>query len=133
MSQENVEFVRRALAVFNSGTTGPALDAIMDPEIEFVTSGVNAGQTIYHGLAGVRELQTHLREVFDEITIEPDEFRATGDAVVVLGRLCVRGRNSGAAVESRRAWVVTVREKKIVRQQTYDDQKEALEAVGLTE
>ncbi len=133
MSQENVEIVRRALAVFNSGDTGPALDAVMDPEIEFVTSGVNAGQASYYGLAGVRDLQMRLREVFDEITIEADDFRSTGDDVVVLGRLCVRGRNSGAAVESRRAWVVTVRAGKIVRQQTYDDRKEALEAVGLGE
>jgi ketosteroid isomerase-like protein len=130
MSEDNVEIVRRCLDAFNRGDIGSTLDA-MDPEIEWVGEERGSSRATYHGHDGVRELVSLLEDAFAEIRLEPDEFRATTDAVVVLGRICVRGRGSGAVVESRRAWVLTLCDGKIVRQQTYDEQQEALEATGL--
>lgn len=125
MSQQNIDVARRTLEAFNTTGVGAAIDG-MDPEVEFV----GGGGAVYHGHAGVRELESLLRESFDEIRIEADEFRTAGDAVIALGRIRVQGRASGAAGESRRAWVMTFAAGRIVRLQTYEDQDEALEAVG---
>jgi ketosteroid isomerase-like protein len=66
--------------------------------------------------------------------MEPDRFvDAGGDDVVVFGRLRVTGTGSGAATESHRAWVYTLRDGKIIRHVTFADDAEALEAVGLSE
>lgn len=126
----NVEIVRQALAAFNRGDLDSTLAAV-DPEVEWTTSAVVPPPATYHGHAGVRELHALLRDSFEEIHWEPDRFFATGDTVVVLGRVGVRGRGSGAMAESERAWVFALREGKVVRQQTYSDQQEALEAIGL--
>jgi len=80
----------------------------------------------------VRELQAQLQEAFDEIRIEADEIRAASDTVVVvLGRLRVRGRASGAVGSSTRAWVFTLRAGKVVRQETFAEQNEGMKAAGL--
>jgi len=47
--------------------------------------------------------------------------------------LHVLGVGSGIATESHRAWVYTVRDGEIVRQLTYTERAEALEAAGLSE
>ncbi len=138
MSQKDVEVVQSCFEAFNRGDIGLALGAL-DPAIEFVgeARGTAEGQGArarYHGHAGVRELHALLLEAFDEICLDPDEFRVTSDGVVlVLGRICVRGRGSGAVVESQRAWVFKLRDGKIAHWQTYDDQDDALETVGLGE
>jgi hypothetical protein len=45
----------------------------------------------------------------------------------------VTGAGSGAATESHRAWVYTLRGGKIIRHLTYGEQAGALEAAGLPE
>jgi ketosteroid isomerase-like protein len=138
MSHNEVEIVQSCFEAFNRGDIDLALDGV-DPAIEFVgeargTAEDQGARARYHGHAGVRELHALLREAFDEIRLDPDEFRVTSDGVVlVLGRICVRGRGSGAVVESQRAWVFRLRDGKIAHWQTYDEQDEALEAVGLGE
>jgi ketosteroid isomerase-like protein len=133
MSRENVEIVRGAFEALNAGDLESALTA-MDPEVHWTTSIANPeGPVIYHGLAGLRQLWTLLREDFEEIRMEPDEIRVAGDAVVVLGRVGIRGRGSGAVTQSRRAWTVTLHERKITAVRTYTDHGEALQASGLRE
>jgi ketosteroid isomerase-like protein len=133
MSRDNVEIVRNALDALNRGDAASLFDSVLDPEIEFVTSGSEVGQAGYFGFEGVRELQSLLEEAFSEIRIEADELRPSGDAVVVLGHLVVKGRASGAEGRSARAWVFTLRDGKITRQQTFQDQGAALASVGLGE
>ena len=72
-----------------------------------------------------------LAEAFGEVRMETDEFFDAGDDVVVLGRLHVLGVSSGAATESHRAWVYTLRKGEIIRQVTYPERGAALEAAGL--
>ena len=53
-----------------------------------------------------------------------------GDHVVVVGRLQVTGTGSGAATESGRTWVYSLRDGMIVRHLTFATEAEALEAVA---
>jgi ketosteroid isomerase-like protein len=133
MSRENVEVVRRALELLNHGDLESALVAI-DREVEWTTSLANPeGPVTYRGHAGLRELWSWLREDFEEIAMVPDDVRAVGDEVIVLGHTRVRGRGSGAVTQSQRAWIVGHRERKVVRVRTYSEHSEALEAMGLSE
>ena len=62
-----------------------------------------------------------------------EEIRTVGDEVLLLGGCAVRGRGSGAESDSPMAWVLTVRDGKVVRHRGYPSRTEALEAVGLSE
>ena len=132
MSQENVEIVRQAFDAFNRGD----LDAAMrdtDPEVELDWSrsrGVEAG--VYRGREASRAFWATWFEVFDRVTVSPDEFIESGEHVVVPNTSHVRGRD-GVEVEAKAAVVVTIRNGRIAEWRLFQEKREALEAVGLSE
>jgi ketosteroid isomerase-like protein len=132
MSQENVEIVRRVIESF----TERDLDAALrdnDPEIEVDWSrstGVEAG--VYHGYQAVRAFWSTFIDTFDPIIVTVDEFIEHGEYVVVPNRARFWGRD-GIEVEAHSAWVVTLRDGRIVRWQLYQHRDDALKAVGLEE
>ena len=66
--------------------------------------------------------------------MEPEQFIESPDGdVVVLLRARGRGRGSGVEVDNRIAHVWSYRGNTIVRMVVYEEQAEALEAVGLRE
>jgi ketosteroid isomerase-like protein len=66
-------------------------------------------------------------------TIEAEEFIDAGEHVVVTTRYHAWPRHGGPPIDQRAAVVWTLREGKIVRQRSYSDRAEALEAVCLRE
>jgi ketosteroid isomerase-like protein len=72
-------------------------------------------------------------EVFAEIHVDVSEIRDIGDRAVLIGRLRVRGKESGVEAESPAAYVVDLGNSKVIQVRTYLDPDEALEAVGLSE
>jgi len=71
-------------------------------------------------------------EVWDRITVSPEELIERGDYVVVPNRACFWGRD-GIKVEARGVFVNTVRKGHIVELRLYRDRAQALKAVGLEE
>jgi ketosteroid isomerase-like protein len=133
MSQENVDIVRLSIATYNADGLEAAM-AFLHPEVEWFVNLEWPEAPIYRGHDGIRELSSVLRDVLGAVRMEPDRFvDAGGDDVVVFGRLRVTGTGSGAATESHRAWVYTLRDGKIIRHLTFADDAEALEAAGLSE
>jgi ketosteroid isomerase-like protein len=135
MSQENVETLKRGFDAV-SRLDGEVLLEFMDPEVEFrprfqVMLGGEA--TVYWGHEGVREAFRDLYGALDWIRPEISEVRDLGDRIVALGRLSVRGKESGAEAESPAGWVVDINNGKAVRVSEYLDPAEALEAAGLSE
>ena len=132
MSQENVEIARRVIDAFNRRD----LDAYLadhDPEVVVDWSqspGVQAG--IYQGHQAVREFWSNFFEMFDRITMSPEEFIESGDHVVVPNRTCFWGRD-GMKVEVQSPVVVTLRKGRIAELRMYRERAEALKAVGLEE
>jgi uncharacterized protein len=84
----------------------------------------------HRGAAEVRgAIETQL-EVFDELTIEPEEFHEHGDHVAVPVHQRARGGASGVEVEIRIGHLWTLRDGKIIRLEVFparDDARKAAE------
>jgi ketosteroid isomerase-like protein len=135
MSEENVETLKRGFEAV-SRLDGEAMLEMTDPDVEFrpcfqVMLGGKAA--VYWGHDGVREAFRDLYGALEWIKPEIFEVRDLGDRIVALGRLSVRGKESGAEAESSAGWVVDIKNGKAVRVSEYLDPAEALEAAGLRE
>jgi ketosteroid isomerase-like protein len=132
MSQENVEIVRASIATANADGLEAALE-YLHPDIEWLPLFEMPETQSFRGHDGIKKVAALLEEAFSEVRIEADRFLDAGDHVVVVGRLRVTGAGSGAVTESHRAWVLTLRDGRIIRQLTFAEETEALEAIGLSE
>jgi ketosteroid isomerase-like protein len=132
MSQENVEIVRKAIDAFVHRDLDAAVrDNDADVEVDFSRSrGLEAG--IYHGHEDVRAFWSRFLDAFDRFSVSVDEFIECGEHVVVPNRTCFRGRE-GIEVEAQSAYVVTLRDGRIVEWRLYQTSTEALKAVGLAD
>ena len=133
MSDENVETCRRAFEGVVRQDTEGALPYI-DPEIELQSAIVGGAEgNTYRGHEGFRSWMAESAATWEELRLEPDEFRDLGDDVLMIGRLHARGRESGIEIESPIAWLSTVDGGRIVRARGFLDPQEAFEAAGLAE
>src|SRR5438270_11089479 len=62
---------------------------------------------------------------------EPGELRDLGDRFLVIGRIRSDGLNSGATLDSDYADLFTLSAGRVIREQTYFNRAEALQAAGL--
>jgi|tagenome__1003787_1003787.scaffolds.fasta_scaffold20875317_3 ketosteroid isomerase-like protein len=100
------------------------------PGREWVDSGLI--EPCYRGLSGYREYVATTAEVWaDEIRFEPTEFVDAGDRIAVLATTPMRAQVSGVALTQTFAYVATLKDGLVMRQQEYYDHAEALEAVGV--
>jgi ketosteroid isomerase-like protein len=105
-----------------------------DERIEFLPltgTLVESGGYVGHG--GVRDYFQECAEVWELMQPHADDLRTVGDHVVVLGGCAVRGRGSGAGSDNPMAWVITLRDGRVIRHRGFATREEALDAVGLTE
>jgi ketosteroid isomerase-like protein len=130
MSQENVESVRGAFERFVA-TGEPNWDS-MDAEVEIHDHDIpDAG--VYRGHEGFLRWLADWSEPWSEFSMKPERWIDAGDRVVVVLRMTAKGKGSGVEVNRRDAIVYTVRDGKTVRLDYYNNESEALEAVGLSE
>jgi ketosteroid isomerase-like protein len=109
-----------------------ALLELYDPAIDFEPlTGMQVESGGYHGHAGVRRYLEEAAQVWEEMLPHADDVRAVGDDVVILGGCAVRGRGSGAISDEPMAWVLTMRNGRVVRHRAFRSRSDALEAVGL--
>jgi uncharacterized protein len=135
MSQENVEAFKRGLEAGNRGDVETLLD-VLDPEVAWHSAlhALMGGEaTVYRGHDGVRELFRDLNEAFGEMHIEISEIRDLGDGLVAIGRTRVRGKASGADVESPIGFVTEVKNGKTISIRGYLDPKGPSKPLGLRE
>ena len=124
MSQENVEIVRRFLAVdLDEALTYADPGIVWNPIEESSAQGHEA----------VRASSVRWKSEWDDYELIPEEFADMGDCVLATVRLRGRGRGSGIAVDARFYDVYTLRDRKIVRMDQFTEQSEALAAAGLRE
>jgi ketosteroid isomerase-like protein len=135
MSQENVEAFKRGAEAVTRQDLETLLDEL-DPEVEWhsaILMALGGNLTVYRGHEGIRNWLRDLSEALVEIDTDYPEIRDLGDRIVALGRVRVRGRESGAEDESPIGAVTDFRNGKAIRVRTYLDHKEALVAAGLGE
>jgi ketosteroid isomerase-like protein len=133
MSRENVELARKAFDALNQGGV-EALLVYLDPEIEWIsTPGFLPDAENRFGHEGVKKWFEMLEEHFEDVRWEAKEFIDAGDRIMVAATTTARGKASGIPAELTLFHVVTVRDGKAVREESYLDRNQALEAAGLRE
>src|SRR5204863_4685293 len=105
---------------------------LLDPGVVIVDADLPGGGR-YEGHDGFLAFVRQVLGAFEDYRVELEELLDAGERVVVF--LCHRGRGkeSGAQIELRDAWVWTVAEERATRIDLYLDRADALEAVGLRE
>ncbi len=132
MSEENVEIVRLGYERLNGGDLDGVLQ-LCAADFEFRDLPALPGSGVFIGHDAFRAWYAQLNDAFEELRFEPEDFIDAGDHVVVVNHATGRGMGSGAMVEMHFSNVWTLSDGKIVRQITYSDHAEALEAAGLRE
>jgi hypothetical protein len=84
MSQENVEIVRQVVEIGNRRGTEAALPYV-DPEGELQSAIIGGAEgNICRGREGLREWMAESDATFEELRVEPEEFRDLGDDVLLI-------------------------------------------------
>jgi ketosteroid isomerase-like protein len=139
VSQENIELVRRLYAELASeGSTreigqrmsDDALGRFLDPEIEWVpvTESLLAVDS-YRGFDGVRRFWGEFLSAWETYRVETLSLDDAGDRVAVVVHIV--GRTHGLEVDETRSSLLTVRDGRVVRVESFADPDGAREAAGL--
>jgi ketosteroid isomerase-like protein len=133
MSEEIIDRLRAGLDAFNQ--TGEIESDLLDPNLEMhQASSIIDTAGVFHGRDGLRAALRELQEAFDDLSFEPEKIIETpGGELVAFIRVRGRGRGSGMEMDNAIAWVVALRDDKIVRIVVYEERADALEAAGLSE
>jgi ketosteroid isomerase-like protein len=124
---ENVALVRRSFEAMAAWDVD-ALLRLYATDVEFLPlTGTRVETGGYQGHDGVRAYFAEARELWDVLEPQGVEYRDLGDRVLVAGRCRVRGRTSGAESDPPCAWVIGVRDRKIICHRTCANFDEALE------
>jgi len=133
MPPADVEMVREWMRACNGGDTEAAL-ALCDPEIELTEAEALPGAATTRGLDALRRYFAGWGRNWSEWDWQEEEVEELPpDKVLVTALLRLRGLRSGIWVEHRWAYLFTLRDGKLLRQDGFDNRAEALEAVTRTE
>lgn len=129
MAHANIEIIRRGLEAYNQGDVETLVE-ISDPEAEFVPLRSLVVGGSYHGHDGIRRFMEDVGEEWEDRLIELEELRELESGVLVLGQFQAKGKASGVEMRSPVAWILELRDGKVVRMQAYSSQEEALRAAA---
>jgi ketosteroid isomerase-like protein len=119
--------LRTAYEGFGRGDIQAVL-SVMDPEIEWDATDALAHTGLYQGHEGVTEYIQSLTGVWEEFTLNPEQFTESGDGahVMVLGNVTGRLAATGQDVEARFAHVLQLDEGRVTRLKVCLDRDAAL-------
>jgi ketosteroid isomerase-like protein len=130
MSEENVEIVRAGFEAWNAGDRERAL-SLFDPDIEFRSA---IEQKTYRGPDAMVRYIEDVAPVIEDFHFDDIRVLDAGkDRVVAVYRIVGRGAGSGVPVSREVASLWQLRNGKLLKGEIYLDQREALEAAGLSE
>jgi ketosteroid isomerase-like protein len=137
MSQENAEVVRRFVEALPRAQASddwqPAL-AEVGPDVEIDDLDISLDTEHYRGHDGVRKWIAAWMESWESWSLEDVQVRPVGEnRAIGLFLVHAKGKGSGIELSRRDALVCTLRAGKIQQGTYYNDQRQALEAVGLSE
>jgi ketosteroid isomerase-like protein len=124
-----IEQARAAYAAWSARDLDAFVEVFSeDVEVKpFLGSGL--GASTYRGHSGLRRWYEEANEDWDELRIEPHEFREVGDRLVVFLRAVGRGRGSHVEVAAEIVHVAEFRDGKFTRLEGFADREQALEAL----
>lgn len=127
MSQANIERVKEGFAAHNRGD----LDFLVElyaPDAVFETLLLGT----HHGNEAIRLIYEENRRTMAGYDVVPVELIDAGDKVVAVVQTEGAGQVSQIALDDRFAFVFTLRDGRVVREQAFRNREEALEAAGLS-
>ena len=133
VADADIQLISRMIHEWNSGDVEALLE-VFDPEIE-VRPALRAflASMVYRGHDGVRSWYAETNEPWAELQAEPQRFIDAGERTVVVIALHARVPGGRVDVGAEIAHVVTIRDRRIVSLDGYDDAGAALAAVGLAQ
>ena len=135
MSDENVELVRNLYAEWQQGNFWTTTD-VYAPDVEWQwsrhTAMLRSGKASYRGLEEIGDAMREWVRDWGLFRLTPEEFIDAGDHVVVLSEVHAELKEGRGEVHEHQADVITFRDGKIVRMETFDGRADALKALGLT-
>ena len=127
MSQENVEVMRRIIEAVRRRDYQAVL-AHLDPEVEIDDTDIPEST----GTDSFLEWLARWDDAWETWRVEDVEVRAAGaDQAIALFRMVTTGRGSGVELARADALVASFRGGKALKLGYYNDQAQALKAVGL--
>jgi ketosteroid isomerase-like protein len=139
VSRENIELVRRlygelasegSTREFEQRLTDEALRHYLDPGIEWVPVAHSLlAVESYRGFDGVRRFWGEFLSTWESYRVEPLSFYDTGDQVAVVVHIV--GRTHQLEVDETRSSLLTLRDGRVVRVQSFADPEGARAAAGL--
>jgi ketosteroid isomerase-like protein len=128
VSQADIETLRAGYEAVSRGERDKAFrDAHPDFELKTADRVTNPGT--YRGAEAARLWFEDLWEPFEEIVVEPQEFRQRGDRIAVVIVVRSRPQGSSALIENRIGQLWTFRDGKAIALEIFPDPREALEAL----
>ncbi len=130
MSQENLELIRAGFAAHNRGDLD-ALTQVYDPDVVFETLLLGT----HHGNEAIRLIYEENQKTLSGYDVVPVELIDAADQVVAVAQVNGVGPASQIAMEDRDrfAFLFTIKNGRVVREQAFRNREEALEAAGLSE
>ena len=128
MSRENLELIRAGFAAHNRGDLD-ALQEVYDSEVVFETLLLGT----HRGSEAIRLIYEENQKTLAGYDVEPVELIESGDQVVAVAQVKGVGPVSQMPMEERDqfAFLFTIRNGRVVREQAFRNREEALEAAGL--
>jgi ketosteroid isomerase-like protein len=131
----NAEVAERAMAAFSRGELDLALGDIAEDvewHVTLMLPDLPPDKTVFRGHDEVRDLWRLLREVWDELSLEPEEVLYDRDDLLIE-RVRFRGRGSASGVVVDRVvyYVQELSDEKLARIRPFDSADEAFEAAGV--
>ena len=132
MSQENVEIIKRAVELFNTGGPEAAAQWCFADDVEFHDPPDSPSPRVARGRDEVREQFNAFNDVWEEHTTEAHEIRAIGpDQVLALTEERFKGRD-GIVVQTPAASIFTLQGGQVTRWQAFWSREQALHSAGLS-
>ena len=128
MSRENLELVRAGFAAHNRGDLD-ALQEVYDPDVVFETLLLGT----HRGSEAIRLIYEENQKTLAGYDVESVELIESGDQVVAVAQVKGVWVREPDPMEERDqfAFLFTIRNGKVVREQAFRNREEALEATGL--
>jgi ketosteroid isomerase-like protein len=125
-----VELVRRFVQAVNDGEDD--VSEFCRPDFVLSESKTLPGAATVSGLEALRSYGLGWQRNWSEWDWREEEIEEVAPGkVLMVATLWLRGLRSGISVERRWAYVFTVRDGKLARQDGYDTRDQALDAAGL--
>jgi ketosteroid isomerase-like protein len=111
MSDAHPAITERVKALFNLINTERviALDQV-HPDFELISPITSVSGEAFRGREGAERWMADIADQFEEFRLVPDDVRASGKQVLVLGRIHLRGRASGLEMNQEAAWLLQLRD-----------------------